>query len=935
MLFGRPEIIINSLIQEVNKIPDPTAENLTSIIDFALGVRNLVATMQASNMEEHLRNISVLQGLVDRLPPMIQLNWATFRLGLQQASLLDFSEWLYKLAEAASVVSPSSIAGAAGKPRRGRKDDGFLNTHLGNSSNDFDDDCGSSLTLIEESLAAELKLKGEKHPLCLRWTADTCRYEESAKRVEVNESGTRNQKSKRRLTDVYTVKELKLPAQSLSIEKLSASHSHLRGIPVDSYTNVRPRILIGMDNIRIIHPLKYREGKEHEPIAAKTRLGWLIYGTCLAFTKAKEKTAPYSYHICAHSYSENNSSDGDLNVAVKNYFALESLGIYKPNILPTSDADNRAMNILRTTTTYQDGRYQTGLLWKFDDIRLPNSKPMALQRHVCLMKKMHREPQLAKALQDKIADYLKKGYIRKLSPNEITAPMDRVWYLPIFPVFNPNKPGKMRIVWDAATTVSGISLNSVLLKGPDLLTSLPSVLYKFRERRVAISGEIREMYHQVLINDSDQHCQRFLWCDGQTEKTPCEYAMRVMTFGATCSPGTAQFIMNKNATRFEKDYPVAVDAIRRRHYVDDMLASVDTEAEAIALAKGVRYVHQQGGFEMRNWISNSPTVLQALKVGASAEKCLDMDTQLGFEKVLGLWWDTSNDVFQFRLSTDRYYDLLHGHKHPTKREILRTLMCVYDPLGLIANYLMFLKTLLQEIWRTGTEWDEPIGEKQLQKWRIWLRLLPQVESIRIPRWYGSPQCSGSGKVELHTFTDASETGFAAVSYLRFEENNRIHCALLSAKTRVAPLKFVSIPRLELQAAVVGTRLANSLQESHTIKITRRYFWTDARDVMCWLHSDHRRYSQFVAYRVGELLESTNLSEWRWVPSKLNVADEGTKWQRLPDLSSSSRWFQGPAFLWKSQAKWPVTPSEFETTTEEIRSNLLHHSELNHGSLDAG
>lgn len=167
-------------------------------------------------------------------------------------------------------------------------------------------------------------------------------------------------------------------------------------------------------------------------------------------------------------------------------------------------------------------------------------------------------------------------------------------------------------MWDAAVSMAGTSLNSVLMKGPDQLTSLPSVLYKFREHPVAICGDIAEMFHQVLVNKTDQHSQRFLWCDeADTVDEPSEYVMRVMTFGATCSLSCAQFIIKKNAQRFAAQFPAAVDAIERKHNVDDVLASVDTGGEAIDLAKSVRYIHQQGGFTMRNWISNSSVVLRA------------------------------------------------------------------------------------------------------------------------------------------------------------------------------------------------------------------------------------------------------------------------------------------------------------------------------------
>ncbi|XP_055622012.1 uncharacterized protein LOC129765623 [Toxorhynchites rutilus septentrionalis] len=433
------------------------------------------------------------------------------------------------------------------------------------------------------------------------------------------------------------------------------------------------------------------------------------------------------------------------------------------------------------------------------------------------------------------------------------------------------------------------------------------------------------MFHQVLINEADQNSQRFLWCGEDQSNDPNTYIMKVMTFGASCSPSCAQFVINENARRFAARYPAAVEAIQKNQYVDDLLASVDTENEAIELAKCVRLIHQHGGFEMRNWISNSTPVLEALQTSRKPEMNLDIITEFALEKVLGMWWNTTTDVFQFKLNVERNRELLAEGKHPTKREILRVLMSIYDPLGLIGNYLMFLKILLQEIWRAGTEWDDMIHEKQLKGWITWLRILPQIEEIRIPRCYHTSSCGDQHAVELHTFVDASELGYAAVSYFRFVQDGVIKCALIGAKTRVAPIKFVSIPRLELQAAVIGVRLAKSIEQGHSLDIKRRYFWTDARDVICWLNSDNRRYSQFVAFRTSEILENTEIKDWNWIPSKLNVADEGTKWQRQPDFDANSRWFNGPSFLWEHECEWPKMPTSDHVTVEEIRQNLLHHT----------
>ncbi|XP_062534847.1 uncharacterized protein LOC134204027 [Armigeres subalbatus] len=778
-------------------------------------------------------------------------------------------------------------------------------------------DDGSSLTLIDASLARELNFKGKSEPLCLKWTGNNSRREEESLSLNIKISGI--EKSHQvYFAEAHTVASLDLFRQTVDAAKLKREFPHLQGIPFDSYRDVQPQILIGSDNANLIFQLQGREGKFHEPIATKTRLGWSIYG---GGDVGDSVVNHHTVEICPCQQR----SEDSMQQMVRNYFSLDALGIYKPDKLLEAGPDQRAREILQSKVSQTEtGRYEVSLLWKFEEFRLPNSKPNALQRFRCLNARMKKHPNLAATLQAKMEDYKQKGYIRKLSNEEIQAKHDRVWYLPLFPVFNPNKPGKVRIVWDAAAETNGVSLNSMLLKGPDLLTPLDYVLYRFREFRVGLSGDVREMYLQMLMSKEDQQCLRVLWCDDSSGE-PSIYITQVMPFGTCCSPSCAQYVKNHNATKFAAQYPAASQAIMKQHYVDDMLVSVETEQEAIQLAKDVKHVHAQAGFDMRNWISNSPSVVSAMNEETIQGKSMNVGSELGTEKVLGMWWCTADDTFTYKLSSKHDPSLLEGDRKPTKREVLRTLMAVFDPLGLISNVLIYLKVLFQEVWRSGIGWDEIIPERLYEKWEKWLEILPKVQDVHIPRCYRlSTQLGSQTNIQLHTFVDASLSGYAAVVYLRFEQDSTVECAIVGAKTRVAPLKFVSIPRLELQAAVIGVRLADTISKALSFKVHKRYFWSDSRDVLCWIKSDHRRYSQFVAFRISEILESTAIDEWGHKGSKENVADDATKWQGTPDLSKNSRWFKGPSFLWEATNIWPTNPFVEESTEEELQSRISYH-----------
>lgn len=206
---------------------------------------------------------------------------------------------------------------------------------------------------------------------------------------------------------------------------------------------------------------------------------------------------------------------------------------------------------------------------------------------------MKKDPKLAEQLNAKIKSYQSKDYIRELSSDELKEEHNKIWYLPVFPVFNPNKPTKVRIVWDAAAKTKNMSLNSMLLKGPDLLTPLNKVLYGFRENAIGITADIEEMFHQIQIKPEDQHAQRFLWSFNDEE--PKTFVMKVMTFGASCSPFCAQYVKNVNASEFQDKFIEAVKAIKEKHYVDDYLDSFESEEKAIEIAKQVQQIHKHGG----------------------------------------------------------------------------------------------------------------------------------------------------------------------------------------------------------------------------------------------------------------------------------------------------------------------------------------------------
>jgi hypothetical protein len=396
-------------------------------------------------------------------------------------------------------------------------------------------DEGATVTLMDGSLARQLGLEGDKKPLCLQFVNHGGQFD--SMEVEFSIAGVEMGSRSHRVQRAWTVDGLQLPAQAVNIEELQQQFPHLKGLPLKDVGEERPTILLGSDNFRLIAPRIIGEGRGPGPVATKCRLGWSLVGA----TGSTGGVTQFGIHLCTES-------DAALHRIVKDSFSTESFGVKVMDEQPRSKEDKRATAILASTTVrVNDNRYETGLLWKYEDFTMPSSLTTAQHRLRCMERRLDRDPEMAAQYYSKLEEYERKGYIRKLTSEEAAAVTDRTWYLPNFAVTRAAKPGKIRLVFDAAAKSSNKSLNDFLVKGPDLLQPLPEVIWKFREQPIAFTGDIREMFHQVLIRPEDQNSQRFLWRGSRRDVEPSVYVVNVMTFGAACSPCSATYVKNLNA----------------------------------------------------------------------------------------------------------------------------------------------------------------------------------------------------------------------------------------------------------------------------------------------------------------------------------------------------------------------------------------------------
>ncbi|XP_043212016.1 uncharacterized protein LOC122376283 [Amphibalanus amphitrite] len=317
---------------------------------------------------------------------------------------------------------------------------------------------------------------------------------------------------------------------------------------------------------------------------------------------------------------------------------------------------------------------------------------MALRRLQQLEKGLLRQPEKADKYQKIIDGYLDQGFARRLPEEELLKYHPRRWYLPHHGVTNPHKPGKLRLVFDAAASSQGTSLNSELLVGPDMLLSLPGVLLRFREEAVAIVGDIEKMYHQVRVIPDDQPALSFFWRNLDLTKPPDAYNMTVTIFGARCSPASANYVLCKTAMDHQEDTVIsrkAATAVQRNVYMDDLLRTEKTVADAIALRSEVTKLVSRGGFRLTKWRSNSEEVV--LDVPEEERAGMDGPT----ENVLGCPWNSVEDTLGVRCVE------VETSQHITKRRVVAIVARLFDPMGLVAPYSLQAKLLVQRLWAQG------------------------------------------------------------------------------------------------------------------------------------------------------------------------------------------------------------------------------------------
>lgn len=359
------------------------------------------------------------------------------------------------------------------------------------------------------------------------------------------------------------------------------------------------------------------------------------------------------------------------------------------------------------------------------------------------------------------------------------------------------------------------------------------------------------------------------------------------------SPFLLAATIRKHLKQFETEQPKAVQTLRDSLYVDDFISSSLDVQEAVHVTTAAKDILSQAGMNLCKWVTNSPD-LRAMWKENGVECIGESESSGNVLKVLGLVWRPEEDDFVF---DQRGLMNILKDKENTKRGVLRTSARIFDPIGFLTPFTIRVKCLFQEMWERGVSWDEPLPTDLTDKWEQWCAELPLLHLVAIPRWYNIELKPDLHTVKLHVYCDASERAYSAVAYLQGQnKQGEIATSFVASKSRVAPLKKMTLPRLELMGALIGARLGHSLLKPLNLERNQLNMWTDSMITLHWIRSSAQRWKPFVANRVTEIQGLTNPESWSHCAGKMNPADLPTRGQHAQKLIESHLWWNGPTSL---------------------------------------
>lgn len=621
-------------------------------------------------------------------------------------------------------------------------------------------------------------------------------------------------------------------------------------------------------------------------VLQKTQLGWVVAGG----VHDDNTVQPVSCQLI------------DLKNQLTRFWVIEDAG--SKNVRSLDDSlceEHYNCNTIRDAT----GRYIVKLPFRVEDVEFGNSKQQAYRRFLFLQRKLDKNPQLKLEYDKVMREYIELGHMVRVSDED-----DSGYYMPHHPVIKATSTTtKVRVVFDAsAKTSKGISLNEILLTGPTVQENLFSILLRFRIYIYAMTSDIAQMYRQILVHPDHHKFQRILYYQNNSI---CTFELQRVTFGVSAAPFLATRTLNRLADDESSYFPRAAQVLKQDLYVDNLLTGTDSLDEIMQLRDEIIQLVRKGGFELRQWASNHKHTLDNFD-----QQTLDLDCAINDDpvsKTLGIVWNSLTDEFIYTVNPLDYSQKV------TKRTILSDIARIFDPLGILGPVILAAKIIIQDCWKSNVHWDEAVPQELHSRWCKIAEQLPLIKDFSIDRKIIIPLAT---TVEIHGFCDASKVGYGACIYVRStDQQGRVLVRLACSKSRVAPIKDITIPKLELCGAQLLARLYRDALPAFKFYISQTTFWSDSTIVLQWLKRIPESLKIFEANRVKEIHSLGTHIIWRHVRTKDNPADCLSRGQLPVEFLNNELWFEGPSWLASDPKDWPLVPFTIPPVLPGVRKTV--------------
>ena len=734
--------------------------------------------------------------------------------------------------------------------------------------------------------------------------------------------------------ELFSVPVICQPLTSQPIEFCKETYRHLSNLDLADYSedgdSMEVDLLIGSN-----YYWKFATGEiyrgEEGPVAIKTRVGWILSGAVAKEDKQKSIFSFLNTHVLkVNTYLQ---QPEDLDAVLHSFWNLESLGISTP--------DSSVLEEFTKTIQFKAGRYEVALPWKEGHPPLPSNFDLSKKRLNSLICRLRQDKEVLQDYDNIIKTQLQKGIIEEVDSKNIGI-IGQTHYLPHHAVVKKDRETtKVRVVYDASakSKSSGCSLNDCLHIGPKFEQRILDILLRFRTYPIALTADIEKAFLMVGITEEDRDALRFLWITDFDSETPDFHTYRFtrVVFGVSSSPFLLNATLQHHLSLFTQSNTQLVRRLTKSMYVDDIITGAQNEEEAYELFIDSKEILRKGGFNLRKFSTNSPTLQKKIdeKEGLSVPSRSNSEetytktalgqAQLvkpGEQKVLGVRWNKNTDQLCFGLEDIAQQAITLS---PTKRNIVSIVGRFYDPIGFFTPVVVKFKILLQDLCEKKMDWDQPLIGELLNKWKKLVTELASSSSVSIPRYLLKGVPAEAYTHTLYGFCDASKRAYAAVIYLEARTPTEKYITFITSKTRVAPLKAQTIPRLELLSALLLARLMNNVSASlkSELNLSQPICFTDSKVSLYWIIGVDRVWKQFVQHRVVEIRKLLPPNCWHHCPGKVNPADFPSRGFTPVEFSAFiATWINGPGWLGEvtstdqtDQSQVLPMPSECE---EELR-----------------